>query len=285
MADDRLFHRSLGHGARIEALTDLEYRVWTQYVLSADDFGVMRYSYLPIQNGHAALAKRPAKTIQKALDAIVVVGLTVAFDHQGAAFLCQSNWQKYQKRTWTSRTMNPKPPADLLRAFEANTQHLFTIHPGGERVPPMPKASTAVIRIESEVSPDFIRTESRENPASREMLTLTLIPNANANAPDRRDEQWLKFQEAYPAHRREGGYMAQQGFLKACDELGFPVLMARLENQKRTEEWQKRMVPGMANYFLRELWRQEPTIPGDETLKKAEEHLAQMDAERAARRG
>jgi hypothetical protein len=42
MPQDRLRSPRGGHGRRTTSLSDFEFRVWDQYQLSADDFGVMR---------------------------------------------------------------------------------------------------------------------------------------------------------------------------------------------------------------------------------------------------
>lgn len=252
MPDDRILSSRHGHGDRSSCLTDLEFRVWEQYLHSADDFGVMRYSHFPIQSDNAALAKRPKGIIQRALDAIVTIRLVVPFTHQQHTFVCQLDWQDYQRKTYTKKTQLPTPPPDLLARCTAATRHLFGSHPGGGKVAKFQKEFQKL----SENLPEIVREPSENILATREILTLTLTPNANTHA--HADEDWQAFQDAYPKHRREGGFMAVQGFLAACTAIGFALLMARLDRQKCSEQWKKGMVPQMGNYFQRELWRQEP---------------------------
>lgn len=106
-------------------LTDLEYRVWTQYILSADDGGVMRMSGLTIQADNDALARRPLKAIEKALQALVDVKLVLTFDHQGRRYLCDPLWQQYQKVQWPRPTQNPMPPEDVLAKCAEETRVLL----------------------------------------------------------------------------------------------------------------------------------------------------------------
>ena len=68
MPADRLLHARLGHSAKVSSLTDLEYRVWTTYVLAADDFGVMRADAVAFQAAHDALSRRPAEEIARCIE-------------------------------------------------------------------------------------------------------------------------------------------------------------------------------------------------------------------------
>ncbi len=112
-------------------LTDLEYRVWTQYLLSADDFGVMRASPAQLQADNDHLGNRPVKVLQRCLDALVLSGLVRAFTHQGKPYIFQHDWMRFQKIEYPRATNNPIPP-DLTICDEA-TRTLFTKHPGGQR--------------------------------------------------------------------------------------------------------------------------------------------------------
>lgn len=106
-------------------LTDLEFRVWTQYILSADDCGVMRMSALTLQADNDSLAKRPAKMIDRALLALVNIKLLLSFEHQGRRYVCDPLWQNYQKVQWPKRSLNPVPPEDVLAQFSEETRLLL----------------------------------------------------------------------------------------------------------------------------------------------------------------
>lgn len=125
MPDDRLIHRRAGRSRKIAALSDFEFRVWMQYELSADDFGVMLRSAAKLQSDNAALEKRPAKTIEKAIDRLVELGLVHPFEHQGDRHVCQLDWQDYQKVKHARHTVMPCPPADALEKCSEKTRALF----------------------------------------------------------------------------------------------------------------------------------------------------------------
>ena len=138
MPADRLFHARAGHSAKVSSLSDLEYRVWTTYVLAADDFGVMRADAVAFQAAHDALSTRPAEEIAKCVGRLVEVALVAAFEHQGARYLYQWDWQDFQRVRFPARTLHPLPASAEV---SARTHHLWSVHPGGARVPTLPQHS------------------------------------------------------------------------------------------------------------------------------------------------
>ena len=136
MPADRFLHARLGHSAKVSSLSDLEYRVWTTYVLAADDFGVIRADAVAFQAAHDALRERPAEEIAACIARLVEVDLVAAFEHQGARYLYQADWQDFQRVRFPGRTLHPLPASAEV---SARTYHLWSIHPGGARAPTLPK--------------------------------------------------------------------------------------------------------------------------------------------------
>lgn len=133
MPDDRMFHKRLGHSEKVTSLSDLEFRVWTQYVLSADDFGVMWYSPLVLQAENTSLSRKPSRVVQGGLATIVRIGLARLFDHQGKSYVYQHDWQDFQHVRYPKRTVHPRVPDPELLGCTRPTQWLVTAWPGGDR--------------------------------------------------------------------------------------------------------------------------------------------------------
>ena len=133
MPDDRLFHKRLGHSEKVCELTDFEDLVWRQFILSADDFGVMRFSAITVQADNDRMARKPLKTVQRALERVRDLGLIRTFQHQGRTYCYQHDWQNHQRVKHPRQTINPKPDDELLRNCSAATQALFVYWPGKRR--------------------------------------------------------------------------------------------------------------------------------------------------------
>ena len=140
MPADRLLHARLGHSAKVSSLSDLEFRVWATYLLAADDFGVMRAEAVAFQAAHDGLSGRPAKAVKRCIERLVKAGLVAAFVHQGARYLYQTDWQDFQRVRYPLRTMHPLP---VSAEVSEKTRRLWSVHPGGVRVPAGPRLSGA----------------------------------------------------------------------------------------------------------------------------------------------
>jgi hypothetical protein len=171
MPDDRLIHKRMGRSQKVSGLNDLEFRVWMQYELSSDDFGVLRMAPISIQGDNAALEKRPARLIQRALEALVTVGLLLRFEHQGETYVCQHDWQNWQRVRYPRPTMHPIPPPSILAKCTPETRELFQRRPGNPSEEP-PESSGN----NSEGSPSHARARMATANGSR----LTATANGSA---------------------------------------------------------------------------------------------------------
>ena len=142
MPADRLLHARLGHSARVSRLSDLAFRVWTTYVLATDDFGVMRADAVAFQAAHDALSDAVRRgEIAKCVERLVETGLVAAFEHQGARYLYQWDWQDFQRVRFPGA--DAASPCRTEAEVSGRTHHLWSVHPGGARVPGLPKDSTS----------------------------------------------------------------------------------------------------------------------------------------------
>ena len=135
---------------------------------------------MAFQAAHDALSTRPAEEIAKCIGRLVEVGLVAAFEHQGARYVYQWDWQDFQRVRFPARTLHPLPESAEV---SARTHHLWSVHPGGARVPALPRSfGTASAQLRklfrrttgelphdfgttSEVVPNNSRTTSAELPS------------------------------------------------------------------------------------------------------------------------
>lgn len=181
-------------------LTDFEYRVWDQYQLSADDFGVMRCSPLTLQADNDALEARDAAEVAQALERLIAVGLTVPFTHQGRRFICQTDWQEFQKVEYPRRTLMPAPPEEVLDQCTAATRKLFKKYPGGLSKRKR-KDSRALPEQSPEQLPEYLPEQSPSS--ARAFPPPRVTANANglrltANGTDHAQEAGAFMREQYP---------------------------------------------------------------------------------------
>lgn len=80
--------------------------------------------------------------------------------------------------------------------------------------------------------------------------------------------------------------MAQQWFIKGCEDVGVDAVMAGVERYAKSKTVREGYVLGMLKWLEKGLWIQDPDVPEEQQaarLRLAQEHLAKIDAERAAR--
>ena len=194
MPADRLLHARLGHSAKVSSLSDLEFRVWATYLLAADDFGVMRAEAVAFQAAHDGLSGRPARAVKRCIERLVKVGLVTAFVHQGARYLYQTDWQDFQRVRYPLRTMHPLPASAEV---SAKTRRLWSVHPGGVRVPAGPRLSGAAPEAPSEAC-ETPAEDGRDDPGDGSAG----LPKDFRNRPARVLEDSRTGSEAFPSHAR-----------------------------------------------------------------------------------
>lgn len=131
MPDDRLFHRKLQQSEKVTSLTDFEFRIWTAYVLTADDFGVLLNHPMALQQANRAIKPKPPRVVKRAIEHLLAVGLVQGFEWERQPYLYQWDWQYWQRIVYPRRTLLPRPPIERCCL---DTKWLLSHHPGGKPI-------------------------------------------------------------------------------------------------------------------------------------------------------
>lgn len=234
MPADRFIHPRLGHSEKVNRLSDLEFRVWMTYLIAADDYGVMRSSAVTLQAANDALAMKPIATVDRCLKALVTVGLLLAFEHQGRQYVCQRDWQKWQKVRYPRESSNPIPTPEILRECCEETSDLFQHHSGN-------------------VSETF-QTPARAGGRDR-LEANGLRLKASANGSERFDEFW----KLYP--RKIGKDAAWRSWQRRKPDGDLvAIILAAVTAQAQWPNWVKddgRFIPNPATWLNQGRWQDE----------------------------
>jgi hypothetical protein len=264
MPADRFSHPKERQHDGISRLKDFEFRVWDQYKLSADDFGVMERAPWRVKADNPALGCRSDKSILQALDRLEKLGIVRSFEHNGRTFLYQHDWQTFQKIDYPRPTVDPKPPG--LESCDEATRRLFDKHPGGQG------------RKRGDGSPNVLRTDAE---LSQTSATTRAQPREEAKANGSRLEasgsleggvgetaivpakrigprgDWLKeLVRRYPKQRSQPGYVIETAFNAVFsnddrpDESVWSDMLLSLQSQIEGYEWRvKGMIPNLDNWL------------------------------------
>jgi hypothetical protein len=264
MPVDRFIHPKLGHSEKVTALSSDQFRTWTQYILSADDFGVMRYSAITLRDQNAYLAGKPEKQVQKWLEALVACDLIHVFTHQGRSYVFQHDWQTWQKVEYPRATLQPMPLDADLEKCDAATQLLFALHPGGKGkkfVWPSEKSSNGSGKSSkgSETSSTNARADVREVAKGDRLSANGLERGPGETTP--MDVWFLELLESYPEHRVTRNHRTEQVFFSALSgyvagpHIGWGVMVSNLAIAKASHEWRvKGMIPSLEKWLSEGRW-------------------------------
>ena len=250
--DDRFLHRRAGHSEKVSSLSDLEYRVWTQYMLSADDFGILSFSAAALQADNSALERRSSRSILAALTLLVTCGLLRKFDHQRRSYVFQHDWQDWQKVRWPAKTIHPIPPTDEMSKA---TIALFRIFPGGSQVPPKSAGGTSEV------------LQSTREMANGLRLTAdgSLLRREEDSPPF--DVWFSVLKSQYPKQAVSAGILSEQAFHTQLSQFqdgpvaGWALMQANLDNQKAGYQWRvKQMIPKLEKWLREGLWLQQHEV-------------------------
>jgi hypothetical protein len=125
MPDYRKLHNAHGNSQTLATISDYEFRVWTQYRASADDFGVCPLNAAKLQGDNRRLARDPASKVMKALKQLIEVGLVIPFAHQGLDYICQRDWQDFEDIRYPRNTSYPVPSPQAFALLSEKTAELF----------------------------------------------------------------------------------------------------------------------------------------------------------------
>lgn len=269
MADTRILHRNLSGSEKVNALTHLEFRVWVEYILWADDFGVMRASASMLRAHNIKFETEPTKRLEAAMGRIESLHLVAVFLHQGQRFWWQRDWQDYQQIRYPRNSINPVPSPELLGDATEATRELFTKKRNVSECAPVPaRARTReelTLKQTPTLTPELTPEPGDENPPPApppvpSAPAIALVKPPKPKGVEVVPEAFLAFWARYP--NRKGKQDAIRSWTKlAPDETLVAAIHAALDWQIKQPQWLKdggAYAPHPSTWLNNRRWEDEP---------------------------
>src|SRR3990167_569604 len=87
-------------------------------------------------------------------------------------------------------------------------------------------------------NPNGIQAESMRTPGLPARASHPIPSHPKKKEPSSADADYEAFRQAYPVSRRVGGKLARNAFRSALERTTVGVMLAALEQHKRSEQWQ-----------------------------------------------
>lgn len=237
---NRIIKDSIHNSAKVNAMTDFQFRLWVSLITYVDDYG-RGDARIPIIKGNCfPLRERLTnKDIEKGLAALVEIGCLVLYRVDGQEYLCFPNWEKHQ----TIRNHRSKFPA------------------------PSEEDLNSVARSCTKMNSNVPVIQS--NPIQKESESLS-ESESNARARD-----FDRFWDAYP--KKVGKEEARKAFRKV--KVKVDVLIEAVERQKTWTQWQVekgRFIPNPATWLNQGRWEDEGQAEEKAEMKSDTKRLELM---------
>ena len=203
----------------VNAMTDLQFRIWVNLITYVDDFGrgdaraaVIKGACFPL------LPRISCAEIEKTLKRLAELECIQLYEVDGRLYFHFINWEKHQT-VRNKRSRYPAPEDGQIMQVESNC-----------------------MQVESNCARNPIQSNPNTN----------TNPNTNPNTI-LREAQFEEFWQAYPKKKSKGD--ARKAFMKVKVPLN--VLLDAIETQKQSRQWREqggKFIPYPATWLNREGW-------------------------------
>lgn len=163
----------------------------------------------------------------------------------------------------------------FITRYSVNGSKFIQVNNFAKHQRPHPKEPASVIPVSIKRN-----GKPRKNTASKVDSGSLILDSGSLDLGSKisADADFDRFKDAYPKNRRQSGKRPYQAFRAAKKTVTLETMLAALEQQKRSEQWQNpQLIPSMTKWCNEERWTQVLPEP-QPAVSKLTKQLADSDA-------